>query len=111
MQISAAVSSPSANVHILFLPLGLPCERTPNYRLRRLPRIPLRNCPRDAARAVGVCLGDPRVDGGAFTANKSFGRAALSDRLKYMPKRAALAAATMPILREARVIRNRIFQP
>src|SRR5208337_119493 len=60
--------------------------------------------------AVGVGLHDACVDREPFASNQSFGHASPYNRLEDMSEDIALAETAVPVLREARMIRNLVFK-
>jgi hypothetical protein len=65
---------------------------------------------RNAATSVGIGLHDARIDRKPLTANQTFRHATLDNALEYVSEHITFPEATVAILREARVIRNLVFQ-
>ena len=77
--------------------------------VRRLGGLPLAT--RHAALPVSIGLDHAGVDREAFAANQSLGHAALHGRLEHLAQQIALAEATVPVLREGRVVGHRAIEP
>jgi hypothetical protein len=60
---------------------------------------------------IGVCADKARIDGKAVASDQSFGDAALHCRLEQSTQKVVLTKATVPVLRERRVVRHITVQP
>ena len=60
---------------------------------------------------IGLCADKARIDGKAVAPDQSFSHAALHCRLEQSTQQVALTKATVPVLREGRVIRHVTIQP